>query len=326
MKTLFIITFISLFSIQTYAQKSQYFLIKEDSSEIVPKDLHLPEITGPSDNSVTLKGNLKPLMDSCSLFLNEAFDGIELNTEDLKAFHHTTFSFIFDKDGKMIYYRYTVIGSKYTKDILKWEKRLYKFAQKMKSLNLKPYIEIRDESLFKRGSFNIGELGRKFQNKNREQISSYFIIEKSKSDTILYLKPKDLVLKEIDSSHDNRYWFINPKEMKIVLDSLIQQSFEGLNLKDICLLDHLNFVAYFDNQYNLIYYQYYFPKKHADKLKKIDKQLYKFIQMLRQIDIKSYVKIHNEKSFKQASFGIINFKDKYENKYSNKPIIQKYQN
>lgn len=325
MKTLFIITFISLFSIQTYAQKSQYFLIKEDSSEIVPKDLHLPEITGPSDNSVTLKGNLKPLMDSCSLFLNEAFDGIELNTEDLKAFHHTTFSFIFDKDGKMIYHRYTVIGSKYTKDILKWEKQLHEFAQKMKSLNLKPYIEIRDESLFKCGSFNIGELGRKFQNKNREQTSSYFIIEKSKSDTILYLKPKDLVLKEIDSSHDNRYWFINPKEMKIVLDSLIQQSFEGLNLKDICLLDHLNFVAYFDNQYNLIYYQYYFPKKHADKLKNIDKQLYKFTQMLRQIDIKSYVKIHNEKSFKQASFGIINFKDKYENKYSNKPIIQKYQ-
>lgn len=59
-------------------------------------------------------------MDSCSLYLNEAFEGIELNAEDLKAFIIQHFLY-FDKNIDIIYYRFIIIGPKYAKNILKWE-------------------------------------------------------------------------------------------------------------------------------------------------------------------------------------------------------------
>ncbi len=167
MKILFIIIFVSLFNIVTHAQKSQYFLIEKNTHSvyILPQKLYLPEIIGPLDNRFTVKKDLKPLMDSCSLYLNEAFEGIELNAEDLKAFHHTTFSLFFDKNIDIIYYRFIIIGPTYAKNILKWEKQLHRFTQKINSLNLKPYIEIQNKSLFKRVELSTGDLGRKFKNK-----------------------------------------------------------------------------------------------------------------------------------------------------------------
>lgn len=172
MKTLFIITFISLFNILAYAQKSQYFLIRKDSSEIVPKDLFLPEVTDPSDSRFTQKENQKQLMDSCILFFNEVFDRVELTAEDIKGFHHTTFSVTFEKEGKVIYYRYIIIGSGHTKNLLKWEKQLYEFAQKMASINFKPYVEIHNEPLFKYGTLSIGRLDRKFKNRNSANLNT----------------------------------------------------------------------------------------------------------------------------------------------------------
>ena len=146
------------------------------------------------------------------------------------------------------------------------------------------------------------------------QMSSYFLVEKSKSDTIIYLKAKELVLTEVEQPCNNQYWFVYPKEMKLEVDSLIQETFKGINPEDISLLDGLNFNVFFDNQYKMIYYLYSLPKDHANELKKIDRQLYEFAQKFKQIDLERYIKMYDEKAFKQASFGILDFKRRYNKK------------
>lgn len=143
------------------------------------------------------------------------------------------------------------------------------------------------------------------------QTSTYFLIEKTETSGTIRLKPKDLVLPKIERPYKNEYEIVNGEELTQKCDLLIQKTFKVIDPEDGYILKNVNFVAFFDNQFKWVYYEYSFPKEHADELLKKEKLLYDFAQKFRQINIRPYIKPYDKDLFKMANFGFWDLERKY---------------
>lgn len=155
---LFIICFV-LCNTFAVAQTSRYFDVKVTPTkiskhiELTPKNISdvRPKNSGHCNNSCICK-NEDTFNKLVTSIVKSAFKGID--QEDISLLKQFKFSFTFDSSMKIVYFRFTFY-EKYADRIMKLEKNMYDLSQKFLYMDISPYFEVEDSSLFQYAQWTI---------------------------------------------------------------------------------------------------------------------------------------------------------------------------